>query len=569
MNIPSRKSYHILKWIILFLGLQWSSALTTSELLAGMTNSDIKSLPAPKYSQSVSLYDYDIETENEKSYELIQQGLGHLIGMWDFQAYRFFLAALKIDPESIMATSGAALSLMASDRHLLPQNQVALQRLLDLLNTDEGTQYERDFGNAVLMLARADMKGWGEALTSMVNEKKKGWILPALLNAYFARDGYTILGEPKYYQRKAIESLYSYCAENSDDPGPLTFYITSQLDNPNATNLYGDVLRCARKLSRLHPEYPYYHLLTGYCELRCGDPFLAEQSYIKAEELYEDFKDTNKIPFRNCKQLLDAKIGKISSLTLQENYTKAQAEATKLNNISIPKVEPPSLVQALLNWEAKSFPIRIACMENSPEAMKAEAAKIASLLKSVPFKKRELYHHFLDALRHYADTRVSLNNKSLESAGESFNRFLYSSSIVTSSSEKAISQNEGMYWSRANNLLDVLEYETKARFELTDSKVEKIDIISKITEAIDVQENTRDLMPPLWLYPMETFKADYLFSIGEYEEALDAYSKGYNRFPNHIPTIIGLEKNYRELDNLEKAEQTKTILLNIIEKQNK
>lgn len=565
----SRNFFSPLRWVILLLGLQWSSAQTASEILARMTNADVKGLPAPTYSESISLYDYDIETSNQKSYELIQQGLGHLIGMWDFQAYRFFLEALKIDPESIMATSGSALSLMASDRHLLPQNQIALQRLMNLLKTDKGTKYERDFGNAVLKLARADMQGWGETLTSMVNEKTKGWILPALLNAYFARDGYTILGEPKYYQKKAIESLHSYCAENNDDPGPLTFYITSQLDNPDAPDLYGNVLRCARKLSRLHPEYPYYHLLTGYCEMRCGDPFLAEQSYTKAENLYQEFKDANQIPFRNCKQLLDAKIGRISSLILQESYTKAQAETTKLNSISIPKEEPPSLVLALTNWEAKSFPIRIACMENSPEAMKAEAAKIASQLKSVPFKKRDVHHHFLDALRYYADTRVALKKKSLKQAGESFNRFLYSSSIVTSSSEKAISQNEGMYWSRANNLLDVLEYETKARFELTDSKVEKVNVISKITEAIDVQENSRDLMPPLWLYPMETFKANYLFSIGEYEDALDAYLKGYNRLPNHISTTIGLEKNYRKLEKIDQAEQTKAILLNIIEKQNK
>jgi len=225
------------------------SVIQGSALIQAIMHSDIAELAAPTPSDAVSLYELDVESASPEGYRAMQQGYGHLLSLWDFQAYRFFVEALKYDEDSIMATSGLTLALSIGDRHLVSQAEMAIVRLRELLKGSTGTEFERDFGYAVLKLTSGNQEGWVKALSTLAERKDRGWKLPATLHAYYMRDGYTARGEPRINQRKAIETLENFCKESPEDPASLVFFITAQMDEPNLNATFIDsILMSARKL---------------------------------------------------------------------------------------------------------------------------------------------------------------------------------------------------------------------------------------------------------------------------------------------------------------------------------
>jgi len=501
----------------------------------------------------------DIQTKNVETASLIQQGFGHLLGMWDFQAYRFFLEALKQEPQSLMATTGVALCLAGAEVHLSPQREVATKQLDTLLKAPQGTTFEKKFAEATLKLTQGDISGWTDDLKDLAEEKGKGWQIPALFYNLFARDGFTVLGEPRYLQKKSITALKELCNKEPKSPACLSLFVAAQIENPNTRDVYEKrlVLPTARKLVRLHPNYPYYQLLLGHCELKCGEPFLSAKAYKKAISLYTRFLTQDKISIRNCRQLIDAKLGLISAYIIGNNLADARMAVNDLLETRMPSTHKSSQVAAAIRWEGQSLPIRMACFQNDTLAMTVEANRIEQSMEGVSLKERSLSDHFLVALETYARTRIALEEKNQREAGKQLERFIFAGAQILNSGSQAVASNEAVYWERGNLLISILEDELKARFEMSDAKVEKVNVISKITAAIDKQSILGNLMPPIWLTPMELIKADFLASIGLYEEALVAYDQAYCRQPNHIRTTEGLASTLEALGRNTEAQETR------------
>ncbi len=185
------------------------------------------SLPATPRT-SISLYEFPIQTKEESTYEYIQQGFGHLLSMWDMEAMRFFLSALEQEPDSLIATTGLALSLVGGDTHLADQQKASVLRLHDIYKSGKGSQYEQRFAKATLKLFKGNIKGWTEDLAIFGKRKETGWQVPSLLSHLFSRDGYSMLGQPKYKQKKTIKNLLELCNEFPNDPAPLVIYTMIQ-----------------------------------------------------------------------------------------------------------------------------------------------------------------------------------------------------------------------------------------------------------------------------------------------------------------------------------------------------
>lgn len=555
-----------LSYLFLFLSLAGAEEAFLSTLI----HEDLKELPAPEFSETVSLYEFDVQMEDEESYKLLQHGYGHLIGWWDFQSYRFFIELLKREPDSLMGTTGLALALMSGDIHTIEQNQSAFKRVSELLEKGEGTEFEREFAQAVTLLAKGELKGIrkaGETLTELTLEKGKGWILPALLNAFFSRDGYTAFGEPKFHQQKAITAVKSYNEEFPEDAGTLFYYALLQAEDPKTRGVFlKEVLPTMRKLTRLYPGHPYYHFLRGYGEMRCGDPFLGEEQYREAERLYEAYRSKLGVPYRNIKPLIDAKMGVISCLILQENYEEAQAETDKLLKISLPKRDYNSQVQVAMDWEGETFPLRIACMEGDLKKMKTEADALKKKIDSVPKEKRRLHHVVWEALYFYAQARERLPSKDEEKIAESMDSLLLLNEYLLKGQGAAQAGNELLYWLRGKDLIQLLAAELKARYEMNHPKASKDTVLPWLSRVVDEQVNHQYVMPLLWLTPMEVLHGDYLFKVGQEEEALAIYDKAYTRFPNHMPTLESMQKVLKKQGKTEAVEKLERIKKNFKER---
>jgi len=556
----------------LLISLSILDAQTKDEkFLAAVTNPDVKGLAAPTPSDDISLYDFDIQTSDQETYKLIQQGVGHLLGIWDFEAYRFFIEALKREPQSIMATCGILLSTLSSDYHFDDNFEVAHKRLKALLKNPEiGSTFEQNFGNAVLKLINQDLVGWKIDLSKMVSARAEGWKLPALLQAYFQRDGYTAMGDPRLNQHKAVKSLRQYCLENPDDPASLVFLVTAQMDNPKLRTSYiNEVLPCARKLVRLYPKSPSYRYVLAYCEFRSGDPFLAEQTYREAEALFLEYIQTNKVKMRNVPNLMNCKIGIISSLVLQQDYAKALAETDALTKLKLETYETPSRIHAVQRWEADSFRLRIGLAANDQVLLATEIERMHQKLMKIPKGEWQPHHHFWHSLLLYSTCRQMIMTKDMANFNENLQLMKDSNAKLFKTYYQAIENNEKECWIRATNTLIMLNHELNARHELTRTPVPQVNFNSSIAAAIDGQVFCKNFMPPLWLEPVEMLKAKNLLSIGELDEALISIDRAYGRMPNHIPTTRLLEKILRAQERNTEADQVSAFIQKFNAKRNK
>ncbi len=532
-----------------------------SALIESLSHSDLVDLSPPESSTSVSLFPLDITTEVPECYVATQQGVGHLLSMWNFQAYRFFLVALEHDENSLLATAGITLSLLTSDSHMHPQRTAAIKHLQHLLSLDGGSHFERQFGLALMDLLQGNKAGWTEKLEELRGESDKANFLPVLLNAYFSRDGYSILGDAKFNQQRAIEDLEALCIASPNEPSVLTFYILSQIDDPRVQeNFFNKVLPTARRLVRLYPDFPFYGHLAGYCELRCGDAFLAEQYYALAEQQYEHLLRKESIPLRNLEEYLECKLGLITCLVQQGNYDAAHNRTQSILSSLRPTRADRSQALALYLWELKSFPIRIACAKGDFEGMEQEARQIADLVDPQAPDTIELDQQFLNCLRHYVHVRSAIRAGDEQAALNALDIFLKTNDMLYQSSEQALKNKELASFRRGCDLLIILEDELKTRLETVSPIGDKVSVTSRISRAIDNQKLSKGISPPMWFTPMEMVKADYMYSIEEYQEALTSYSQAYARMPNHRSTLAGLEKTLSALGRTSEASDVRNIV---------
>ncbi len=534
-------------------------------------HSDIAELNAPTLSDAVSLYEMDVESSSPEGYRAMQQGYGHLLSLWDFQAYRFFVEALKYDENSIMATSGLTLALSIGDRHLVPQAEMAIVRLRELLKGTTGTEFERDFGYAVMKLISRNQEGWVKALATLAERQDQGWKLPAILHAYYMRDGYTARGEPRLNQRKAIETLANFCEESPEDPASLVFFITAQMDEPNLDAAFIDnILTNARKLVFLYPQFPVYRKLLAYCELRAGDPFLAGESYELAYSLYAKMVEAEHISPRNCPDLVNTQLGRISALVLQQDFAQAKQATTRLLSSPVEEYDLPGISNSALLWEGGSFGLRIALMSEEEEMLIAEISEMEKKLEGESKESWPAHYHYFNSLVVYAKSRQVLLQQGKPDGLVSKIQLLKESNQELYNARQVAAQSNALpYWRRAMNLAYILDLELKARYEMAQEKPDRITFINLVTAAIDEQHFYAQLSPPLWLEPVQNLKAEYLLTTGDYKQALEVLDESYLKIPNHMKTLKHLEATLQKLERPEDEEQVAEVIENFNNKREK
>ncbi|MGB0643253.1 MAG: hypothetical protein ACPGQF_00835, partial [Akkermansiaceae bacterium] len=71
-----------------------------------------------------------ISSSSEIAASHVAQGLGRMNASWDFEAYRHFCEAARVDPECLMAYWGIAMSLAGSQHEFFSERRAAVDRML-------------------------------------------------------------------------------------------------------------------------------------------------------------------------------------------------------------------------------------------------------------------------------------------------------------------------------------------------------------------------------------------------------------------------------------------------------
>ncbi|MGJ8694971.1 MAG: hypothetical protein ACSHYF_01520 [Verrucomicrobiaceae bacterium] len=499
----------------------------------------VQKLEAPRIRPEFSVNKMAISSKSDLAANHVIQGMAHLIGPWDFESYRHFCAAAKADPDCMMAYWGVAMSLAGRKHEFYDQRKAAVDRMLDLLEAGVGTEIEKGYAEAVGHLY-ANGPAVSGATYLAVSKKFPNDIQSRLWGSFLSRDGYDSSGGLNPGQSKCIEELGRLIRSNPENIPVVAFWVSVQAEGAGSSKvLSSDVLPFARKLARLQPDYPPFHLTLAHLEARCGNASLSIDSCNRAVALYEDYMKSDKVSIYDCGGWHRAKVYAACQYAVKGDRQVALKIAGELAGLEVEAGRVFSEGASLILWEGRTLGGRLAFMGSSKEEFDGGLRLLDQLPAEQWYEEKSLARTYRDALAFCLGTRKALVSNDREGAKKLFQDLI--ERIKSFDTDVELAKNTSSYseWMRAKRTLGVLAFELRGLIAVSEEGAMKLAAVNWFRSAIDRQSFTSNLLPPSLNYPVEIRLAEYYLAIGNPEEAAEVYKEANRRIPNHIDVLRG------------------------------
>ena len=487
----------------------------------------VKALSAPSLAGVPESITTAVSTASESAQSHVKCGLSHLHFGWEFEACRHFAAAIREDPECMIAHWGMVMALLAPTPETFANRNAAAERMMSLIESGVGTPLERDYAYALLKhlaegpLASAD--AFRKIVGHFPNDMQAG-----VLTALFTRSGYDIMGEPTPDQESAEKMLRDWMYKSPGNPVPLNALLVVRAEAPKLD----DTLPYARALCATHPDYAPFQYLLGHYEWRCGNHEEALDAFTNAASLFEKWMQENKITFADCPEWLDAMNYRIVTLNSMGRRQEAFEEALKLSETPLPADRPSSPGIQTFWWETKTLPARLALdsgiIPNSvPREKLLPAATVTKELM-----KQTLAHWWINGLRITLEAHRQIEAGEIDKARDTVNALNQHGEMMVASQKTAIESGERSEWNRAFRALELITAEARGRLAFAGPKDGRNLAYNWFNAASDRQTQTPMTKPPMVLTPMAGQLGEYFIACDQPAEAVEAFEKALAAFPN-------------------------------------
>ena len=493
----------------------------------------------------------------------VAQGIARLNASWDFEAYRHFCAAAERDPDCMMAYWGIAMSLAGSAHEFYDQREVAVDRMLDLLEAGKGVEIEKGYVEAGGRLLTGGVREAGQTFQAIAKNFPAD-IQSKLFSLFLLRDGFDDFGKPRPGQMKAREGLQEMVKEHPENLSVLSFWVSSQAEAPmDAEMLRSEVLPSARKLARLKPDYPPFALMLAHVEARCGNATLAIEACRTAITLFDEYMKVEKVPVYDCEGWVRAKVYLASLLATKGLFAEAIEVATELAGIEISKERVYSAGAGMILWEGRTIGARLE-MGRSSKADFETGLKLLDLQKEEQwFKEQSFALGYRDCLAFYLGVRKAITAKDANAARGLYEQFIDRARAFEVNKALAAKTSSYSSWLRAANTLAVSASELRGLISEMETGAMKMAAANWYEAAAERQNRPTNLLPPVIDYPMEMRLGDLYLELDDADAAAKAYRKGLGIRPNHLQTLEGfhkaLLKQGRKEDAREMEERIKAV----------
>lgn len=295
----------------------------------------IESIAPPALMKGVGNSYLEISTEVEEAQLFFNQGVSLLHDFWWFEAYRAFLHASELDPESAMPHWGLYLAGENIANLTSEQRNDALNQAVESIRSlkDSASAREQYYLDAIIALHESEDE------TGVAAHNK---ILLALLNEYpneiearlflwtRLNRGYDAQGRPKEEQLYAQLLLEREFDDHGDHQGLLHYWIHSQEPGPHPES----ALEAAKKLAKLAPNSGHIVHMPGHIHYLMGNYTLAHEQFKKAEEVDARYMDSSGIEPVFTWNYLHNFSFMMSNLAEAGRYQEGSRYAQKLANLT-------------------------------------------------------------------------------------------------------------------------------------------------------------------------------------------------------------------------------------------
>jgi len=505
----------------------------------------IQNMKTPKFWEGKKLgigeMNVPVSTNDPLVQKHVRQGFLLLHAQWDIEAYRHFSAALKREPDCLMAYCGVVLSLIHPEHEWKAHRASAINRMLTLAEHKAGETFsfpenERDYALAIGSLVVNGLAGGAAAFESL-SEKYENDIQLSLIAPFLNRGGYDSFGNASPQQRKALKAVKAVLDKNPTNVLVTNFYVMMQVEAPsNALDVKTVVLPYAKKLVEDGgADFPGWQMNLGFAAWRSGEMELARDAFKKAVSLYETWKAESGAHISECDALIRA-YAFLAVVHYQMGEAKlSDAVLVKLDQAK--KARKTSAVSIYHRWRYDMIKVNMLLAE----AATGDKLAIKKMLKQLPKVNPK-------------DTANVAKNKLIKAyqAYGLARDYFYSGKEEDSTEMNNLLAKTGEELTRLESDHRGKPYYGHYLVLLQSLKVYRAEFLAEISgedgaygfyqEAIDEQIRPNRYFPPSVLYPLE-YKLGQIFEKrGDLPQAREAYTKAYKRMPSHKPTREAYEK---------------------------
>lgn len=454
---------------------------------------------------------------------LVLEGMTHLLTFGDMHAFRKFDAALKLDPDCLMAHWGICMSLMGAGPEFQERRVLSMKRMKELALRTDCLEHERAYADALALLLMDGPARAKEAWKTICSTWKRDPYAP-LFCSMLLRDGFDGEGNPGEGQREAVRMVDAVLEER---PGSQAALFMRALLDEVAPSMPLETVETARKAVAANPLCASAHHLLGHCLFRSGDYREAAEAFKKSENLCVAWEKAEKIP----RALNDAYFRSILYRAAAEfcagNYRKADKIAAAAAAIPLDKAYPLAPGTLLQIWEARNLPVRL--MLARPD-LPAQEHVLKAAPGPLPKGFPDLSNGMMAMISQYMGAKYAARQGRRDAVGAAFDKLAGIQRLFMDGSGVARNQMSVSFWVRCLQMGTLYSAEIRA-FMFPDSAN------VWLADAIRGQRFSSLLLPPVVPYPEEWVLARAYLDTGKYPECLDMCAKALKRFPNHAGVL--------------------------------
>ncbi len=511
----------------------------------------VKALPTPTLTKFSTGIRMAVSASTDEAQAHVVEGLKHLHGGWEFEASRHFAAAMREDPDCLLAHWGMVMSLLNPSPETGAARNAATDRMLELIEQGNGTELERGYAYGLVKYIEEGPAGAAAAFrkvaTRFPNELQAG-----IFSALFSRGGYDASGDATPDQEAAENSLLTLVKKHPDNPVPLNALLVIRAEG---SDLAGS-LAMARKLCQMEPDYPPAFHLLGHYEWRCGNHGAAASAFGRASSFYQRWMKENHAGVADCPEWIKAECYRIVALLSKGDFETAYAAARQVAATPLPEDRPASPGTRFLLWDAKTLPARI-LIHRGFRGNASEAAN--SLPKPAEVKgyhKTSLAYWWIDGLRFALEAQQLMDAGKNDEARAVVDALSHHGEEMAKTQTAAIESGERSQWLRSFRALEVLASDVRGRLAMAGPESKRGTAYNWFASAMDRQHPEPMLYPPLILTPMAARLGNFYLTEKNPEEAIDAYQRALRTFPNDIGALTGLKTAFEGAGKTEQATET-------------
>ncbi|MGJ8725334.1 MAG: tetratricopeptide repeat protein [Roseibacillus sp.] len=532
--------------------LGWASVFAQDEQVKEFTldlviHPVVKGLkPPPWYPELVS-FDPAVSAATEEVQKHVSQGMALIHAGWDFEAYRHFVEAVKLDSDCLMAYWGIALSLANPNSEVVEHRLAAVNRMLELVGEGKGTASERGQAEA-LAFVFSDQPERAPEVFEAVSEDYPNNLQLKLMAAFLKRDGYDDLLGAGPGQREALEEVEEILKKNTESQMALSFWVALQAEHPDATGTLRErVLPRVRRLAGLAPEFPPYCELLGHFEKRAGNLLLAKKEFEKAIALYEKYLSENKLTYCDCPNLVRAQLSLASVLKRLGDFEGALVLAEKLSKLPVKMERLYSPGTTLVLWEGKTLGARICLARGQKGDFKRGLESLPPMEEGKKLAMETPSVMAWEAWRHALAARNAIETQVFDSGARYLDALAASDGLLEQVASVVSHGSSRQSWERTRNALKVEWMLAKAAYIEGQSSSKGASLADFwYQSAIDEREPPKGIFPPLSLALPPVEKALHVAQRGDHEEAVANFRIAMGDYANDISVLKAYENFLRK-----------------------